>query len=65
MRSPPKFAVNSAYLGDEQRARRKTGKFLRSFGAIWQGGPTAGPRDYVRWVVEVSTPWLVTKIASG
>jgi len=50
------YAANYAYLGDEQRAHRKAEDFLRSFGAIWQGNPTAGPRDYVRWVIEVSNP---------
>ena len=50
-------AANHAYLGDQETARRKVAEFLRDFGAIWAGDPAAGPRDYVRWITEVSNPF--------
>ncbi len=45
-------AANYAYLGDERVARRKAEQFLREFAAIWAGDPSAGPKDYVRWIIE-------------
>ncbi len=47
-------AAAHAHLGEEAEARRKAEAFVREFGAIWVGDPAAGPKDYVRWVADVS-----------
>ena len=38
-------------------ARRQADAFLRDFGAIWAGDPSAGPKDYVHWITQVSNPF--------
>ena len=50
-------AAAYAHLGDEETARHHAEAFLDRFGSIWAGNPSAGPRDFVRWVVEVSNPF--------
>jgi TolB-like protein len=46
------------YLGDEEAAQRKSEEFLREYAAIWAGDPSAGPKDYVRWITQVSNPFM-------
>ena len=50
-------AASYAYLGDEEAAGRQAEAFLRDFGAIWAGDPSAGPKDYVHWITQVSNPF--------
>ena len=47
-----------AYLGDEEAARAKAEAFLHEFSAVWAGDPAAGPGDYVRWITQVSNPFM-------
>ncbi len=46
-----------AYLGDEEAARRKSEEFLNAYAAIWAGDPSAGAKDFLRWITEVSNPF--------
>ncbi len=50
-------AAAQAYLGNQEAARRKAEEFLRDFGAIWAGDPSAGPKDYMHWITQVSNPF--------
>jgi adenylate cyclase len=47
-------AAAYAHLGREEEARRCAGWFLEAIRQAWRGDPTAGPSDYVDWLVDRS-----------
>jgi TolB-like protein/Tfp pilus assembly protein PilF len=45
-----------AYLGECAAAKAMVKKFVREFGAIWEGDPSAGPAEFAHWVAYVANP---------
>lgn len=50
------YAASLAYLGESAAAQRKFEEFVLAIGAIWQGDPKAGPKDFARWVTHFDNP---------
>ena len=41
-----------------EAAKDAAQRFLREFGAIWQGDPEAGAAEFAHWVAYVSNPFV-------
>jgi TolB-like protein/class 3 adenylate cyclase len=48
------LAAAYSFLGRDKDARRCAGLFLEGVGQVWRGDPSAGPAEYVDWLVDAS-----------
>lgn len=47
-------AAAYGHLGRLEEARRCAETFVQSVRSYWRGDPSAGPSEYVNWLVDVS-----------
>jgi hypothetical protein len=47
-------AAAYGHLGRIEEARRCAETFVRSVRSYWRGDPSAGPSEYVNWLVDIS-----------